>query len=81
LPEGTYLLLKLIFSTYQHAVIFLKSDTVEYRHVIDEFLKSGTGTSQHLFLLLHNGSGMFNLPPTSLRQRIVAVFAGKQMKN
>jgi DNA mismatch repair protein MutL len=35
LPKGTSFAVK-IFSIFQHVVI-LKSDTVEYRHIIDEF--------------------------------------------
>jgi DNA mismatch repair protein MutL len=43
---------------------FLKSDTVEYRHIVDEFQRSFS-TFKHLFHFYHNGSEMFNLPASS----------------
>jgi DNA mismatch repair protein MutL len=37
LPKGTSFSEELCFSTYQHDAIFLKSDTVEMRYIIDDF--------------------------------------------
>ena len=50
---------------------------MEYRHIIDEFQRVALAHPQIYFTFYHNGSEMFNLPPSSLRQRIVAVFSGK----
>jgi DNA mismatch repair protein MutL len=77
LPEGTSFAIKNLFFNIPARRNFLKSDTVEYRHVIDEFQRVALAHPNIYFTFYHNGSEMFNLPPTSLRQRIVAVFAGK----
>jgi DNA mismatch repair protein MutL len=53
---------------------FLKSDTVEYRHIIDEFQRVALAHPNIYFTFFHNGSEMFNLPPSSMRQRIVYLF-------
>jgi DNA mismatch repair protein MutL len=54
---------------------FLKSDTVEYRHIIDEFQRVALAHPNIYFTFFHNGSEI-NLPPSSMRQRIVN-FSGK----
>jgi DNA mismatch repair protein MutL len=50
---------------------------VEYRHIIDEFQRVALAHPKIYFTFFHNGSEMFNLPPSSWRQRIVAIFSGK----
>jgi DNA mismatch repair protein MutL len=54
-----------------------KSDTVEYRHIVDEFQRVALAF-KHLFHFYHNGSV---LPASSLRQRIVNIFSGKTNQN
>ena len=77
LPKGTSFGVKNLFFNIPARRNFLKSDTVEYRHIIDEFQRVALAHPQIYFTFYHNGSEMFNLPPSSLRQRIVAVFSGK----
>jgi DNA mismatch repair protein MutL len=77
LPRGTSFAVKNLFFNIPARRNFLKSDTVEYRHIIDEFQRVALAHPNIYFTFYHNGSEMFNLPPTSLRQRIVNVFAGK----
>ena len=77
LPKGTSFGVKNLFFNIPARRNFLKSDTVEYRHIIDEFQRVALAHPQIYFTFYHNGSDMFNLPPSSLRQRIVAVFSGK----
>ncbi|MFM9826583.1 DNA mismatch repair endonuclease MutL [Flavobacterium sp.] len=77
LPKGTSFSVKNLFFNIPARRNFLKSDTVEYRHVIDEFHRVALAHPNIYFTFYHNGSEMFNLPPSSLRQRIVAVFSGK----
>ena len=77
LPKGTSFAVKNLFFNIPARRNFLKSDTVEYRHIIDEFQRVALAHPQIYFTFYHNGSEMFNLPPSSLRQRIVAVFSGK----
>jgi DNA mismatch repair protein MutL len=77
LPKGTSFGVKNLFFNIPARRNFLKSDTVEYRHIIDEFQRVALAHPKIYFTFYHNGSEMFNLPPSSLRQRIVNVFSGK----
>lgn len=77
LPKGTSFAVKNLFFNIPARRNFLKSDTVEYRHVIDEFQRVALAHPNIYFTFYHNGSEMFNLPPSNLKQRIVGVFSGK----
>ncbi len=77
LPKGTSFAVKNLFFNIPARRNFLKSDIVEYRHVIDEFQRVALAHPKIHFTFYHNGSEMFNLPSSSLRQRIVGVFSGK----
>ncbi|MNP94727.1 DNA mismatch repair protein MutL [compost metagenome] len=77
LPKGTSFAVKNLFFNIPARRNFLKSDIVEYRHVIDEFQRVALAHPKIHFSFYHNGSEMFNLPSSTLRQRIVNVFSGK----
>ncbi|MFV8373964.1 DNA mismatch repair endonuclease MutL [Flavobacterium sp. LB1P71] len=77
LPKGTSFAVKNLFFNIPARRNFLKSDTVEYRHIIDEFQRVALAHPKIHFTFYHNGSEMFNLPPSTLRQRIVTIFSGK----
>jgi DNA mismatch repair protein MutL len=77
LPKGTSFAVKNLFFNIPARRNFLKSDTVEYRHVIDEFQRVALAHPNIYFTFYHNGSEMFNLPPSNFKQRIVGVFLGK----
>jgi DNA mismatch repair protein MutL len=77
LPKGTSFSVKNLFFNIPARRNFLKSDTVEYRHIIGEFQRVALAHPQIYFTFYHSGSEMFNLQPSSLRQRIVNVFSGK----
>ncbi|OAB26258.1 DNA mismatch repair protein MutL [Flavobacterium fryxellicola] len=77
LPKGTSFAVKNLFFNIPARRNFLKSDTVEYRHVVDEFQRVALAHPKIHFTFYHNGSEMFNLPPATLRQRIVTIFSGK----
>jgi DNA mismatch repair protein MutL len=77
LPKGTSFSVKNLFFNIPARRNFLKSDTVEYRHIVDEFQRIALAHPNIHFTFYHNGSDMFNLPPSTLRQRIVNVFSGK----
>jgi DNA mismatch repair protein MutL len=77
LPKGTSFAVKNLFFNIPARRNFLKSDTVEYRHIVDEFHRVALAHPQIYFTFYHNGSEMFNLHASSLRQRIVNVFSGK----
>ncbi|MCW2120205.1 DNA mismatch repair endonuclease MutL [Flavobacterium sp. 7A] len=77
LPKGTSFAVKNLFFNIPARRNFLKSDTVEYRHIVDEFQRVALAHPTIHFTFYHNGSEMFNLPSSTLRQRVVNVFAGK----
>lgn len=77
LPKGTSFAVKNLFFNIPARRNFLKSDIVEYKHVIDEFQRVALAHPKIHFTFYHNGSDMLNLPPSTLRQRIVNIFSGK----
>ncbi len=77
LPKGTSFSVKNLFYNIPARRNFLKSETVEQRHVVDEFQRVALAHPSIHFTFYHNGSDMFNLPPSNFRQRIVNIFAGK----
>ncbi|WP_194766024.1 DNA mismatch repair endonuclease MutL [Tamlana sp. I1] len=76
-PTGTSVSVKNLFFNIPARRNFLKSDTVELRHVIDEFHRVALAHPSISFALYNNGSESFNLPITNYRQRIVNVFGNK----
>ena len=77
LPKGTSFSVKNLFFNIPARRNFLKSETVEQRHIVDEFHRVALAHPNIHFTFYHNGSDMFNLPPSNFRQRIVNIFAGK----
>ena len=77
LPKGTSFSVKNLFFNIPARRNFLKSETVEFRHIVDEFQRVVLAHPNIHFTFYHNGSEMFNLPQSNLRQRIVTIFAGK----
>jgi len=77
LPQGTSFAIKNLFFNIPARRNFLKSDTVEFRHILDEFQRVAMAHPQIHFTMYHNGSEMFNLPVSNLRQRIVNIFGGR----
>ncbi|MEE1899278.1 DNA mismatch repair endonuclease MutL [Flavobacterium rakeshii] len=77
LPKGTSFSVKNLFFNIPARRNFLKSDTVEFRHVVDEFERVAMAHANIHFVLIHNGSEMFNLPASNTRQRIVNIFGGR----
>lgn len=77
LAKGTSFSVKNLFFNIPARRNFLKSDTVELKHVVDEFQRVAMAHPNIHFTLYHNGSELFNLPQSNLRQRIVAIFSGK----
>jgi DNA mismatch repair protein MutL len=76
-PVGTSMAVKNLFYNIPARRNFLKSTTVEQKHVIDEFQRVALVHPSIAFKLLHNGSELFNLPASNLRQRIVGVMGAK----
>lgn len=77
LPKGTSFSVKNLFFNIPARRNFLKSETVEHRHIIDEFQRVALAHPNIHFTYFHNGSELFNLPQSNYRQRIVNIFSGK----
>jgi DNA mismatch repair protein MutL len=75
--KGTSLAVKNLFYNIPARRNFLKSDTVETRHIIDEFQRVALAHADIAFLLHHNNNEVYHLKKGNLRQRIVAVFGSK----
>ncbi|WP_396194147.1 DNA mismatch repair endonuclease MutL [Flavobacterium sp.] len=77
LPKGTSFAVKNLFFNIPARRNFLKSETVEQRHIVDEFQRVAMAHPNIHFTMYHNGSEMFNLPISNFRQRIVNIFSGR----
>jgi len=76
-PKGTSIAVKHLFFNIPARRNFLKSNTVELRHIIDEFHRVALAHPNIVFVMIHNGSENFNLPKSNYRQRVVNIFGGK----
>jgi DNA mismatch repair protein MutL len=76
-PKGSSISVKHLFFNIPARRNFLKSNTVELRHIIDEFHRVALAHPDIAFVMFHNGSESFNLPKSNYRQRIVNIFGAK----
>ena len=74
---GTSLTVKNLFYNIPARRNFLKSDTVETRHIVDEFQRVALAHPNITFTLFHNSGELFQLPSANYRQRITNIFGGK----
>lgn len=74
---GTSIGVKNLFYNIPARRNFLKSDTVELRHIIDEFQRVALAHPHISFSLVHNSGELFQLPDTNYRQRITNILGGK----
>jgi DNA mismatch repair protein mutL len=72
--KGTSIAMKHLFFNVPARRNFLKSDTVEMRHILDEFHRVALAHPDLQFSLFHNDVEQFALPATTLRKRIVQLF-------
>jgi DNA mismatch repair protein MutL len=73
-PEGTSIAVKNLFFNVPARRNFLKTDSVELRHIIDEFQRVAIPNPAIAFTLHHNGTEIFNLPQGNLKQRLMNIF-------
>ncbi len=75
--EGTSIAVKNLFYNIPARRNFLKSNTVETRHIIDEFQRVCLAHPTISFLMYHNNNEIYHLKSSNLRKRIVNVFGNK----
>jgi len=76
-PKGTSISVKNLFFNIPARRNFLKSNTVETRHIIDEFQRVALAHPNISFSLLHNDNEIYHLKKDNLRQRIVGIFGDR----
>ena len=72
--KGTSFFVKNLFYNVPARRNFLKSDSVETSHIIDEFQRVALTHPEVSFTLINNNNEVFKLEKSGLRQRIVSVF-------
>lgn len=77
---GTSISVKNLFYNVPARRNFLKSNPVEYRHVLDEFQRIAIANPEIFFSLHHDGREEYHLPASNLRQRLVGIFGGNANK-
>ncbi|MBK6729655.1 MAG: DNA mismatch repair endonuclease MutL [Bacteroidetes bacterium] len=71
---GTSIAVKNLFYNVPARRNFLKSNTVELRHIMDEFERIALAHPHVFFTMHHNGVEIFHLKKANLRQRIIHLF-------
>lgn len=73
-PAGTNIQVKNIYFNVPARRNFLKSDQVEFNHILEEFLRVAIIYPETGFFFTHNGKTIFRVEKANLKQRIVALF-------
>jgi DNA mismatch repair protein MutL len=68
---GTSISVKNLFYNTPARRNFLKGNSVETRHIIDELQRVALANPQIFFTMHHDGQEVYHLPATSLKQRII----------
>ena len=72
--KGTSITAKNLFYNIPARRNFLKSNNVEIRHIIDEFIRSALSHPNIKFILINEEAEMYNLDASNLKKRILATF-------
>ncbi len=73
-PDGSIFLIKNLFYNVPARRKFLKKDSTELKHIINEFQKVALANNDIDFSLFHNNIEIYNLPKSNLKSRIVNLF-------
>ncbi len=74
-PTGSSFSVKNLFFNIPARRNFLKDDSVELKHIIDEFERVCLPHANIHFQLYSNGNEIYNLPPATLIERISGLFS------
>jgi DNA mismatch repair protein MutL len=80
-PVGTNIMIKNLFYNVPARRHFLKSNTTEFRHIVDEFTRVALAHPGIAFRLFHNGTEQFHLESGSLKARIKGLLGATYEKN
>ncbi len=79
-PVGTNISVKNLFYNVPARRNFLKSNSVETRHILDEFQRIALAYPELFFSLHHNNVEIFHLQAGNLRQRVTGIFGNHSNK-
>lgn len=77
---GTTITVKNLFFNIPARRRFLKPDNLEFKHIVDEFLRIALAHPEISFILIHNQTEIYNFTSTTLKQRIIHAF-GKNVSS
>lgn len=77
-PAGTSIAVRNLFYNIPARRNFLKSISVETRHILEEFQRQALAHPQIAFSMFNQGSEVYDLKPATLKQRIADVLSGKK---
>jgi DNA mismatch repair protein MutL len=80
-PAGTSIAVKNLFFNVPARRHFLKSNSTEFRHILDEFTRVALANPQAAFRLWHNGVEQFHLEAGNLKTRVAGLLASSYEKN
>ncbi len=78
---GTSIAVKNLFFNVPARRAFLKSDTVEFKHILTEFERVAIAHPDIFFSIHHNNQEIMHLPAGNLRQRLTNVFRSQLNQN
>ena len=74
---GTKVSVKNLFFNVPARRNFLKSNNVEFRHIVNEFIRVSLAHPEIKFIFINDGSEIYNLPNSNFKKRIVNLFGLK----
>ncbi|HRP89824.1 MAG TPA: DNA mismatch repair endonuclease MutL [Edaphocola sp.] len=80
-PDGTNISIKNLFYNVPARRHFLKSNTTELRHILDEFSRIALAHPTIGFKFINNGQEQFHLNSGNLKQRILGLLGNNLEKN
>jgi len=78
MPQGTVIAVKNLFYNIPARRNFLKSNTVEYKHIIEELTRCALANPEISFKLFNNNDEQLNLPAGELKERILQLYPDKK---
>jgi DNA mismatch repair protein MutL len=76
-PKGTSIAIKNLFFNIPARRNFLKSNAVETKHILDEFIRIALAHPEIGFSVFNNDEEIYHLKSGNLKQRIVGIFGEK----
>ncbi|RMG56246.1 MAG: DNA mismatch repair protein MutL, partial [Bacteroidetes bacterium] len=73
-PPGSSFLVRNLFYNVPARRNFLKSNPVEARHILNEFVRVALAWPERHFTLTHQSTPVYDLPPGTIAERMVSLF-------